>query len=449
MRYLSVATIIYSIFIWAFVGPILNIAKIFSDRVKRQLQGRADASSTKFLIELATLRMKAKNCAVFFCSSAGEFEQAKPIIDRLQKANVFTHVFFFSRSGVEFAEARQEESSYSLSPLDIMWTWGAIFSVLRPKTVILVRHEFWPAFLMAARQWATIALINGVPPSMLGREPKIKTKASAFLKKLLLGPQAKIYTVDQEGQDFYANTLGYKSSHLKIVGDSKYDRVFERVEHLRETSLETNTQLKKFWMGSKPILILGSAHLPDLNFILETLRHPKAPKVKLLVVPHDLSSRNIIDMTRLLKENNLISELYSEVEVLLLDKKQIESDAIVVDTLGRLSELYGVADLAWIGGAIHSKIHNVLEPAAWGVPMSSGTRYQNSQEAKILKEEGLLFCTNSRDQLIDKWHEQLQVASETGHSLTRVIKKFCGTSESIIRDLNIIEDQDARKTNHH
>ena len=412
--------------------PLAKLGSVLSDSLERQIHGRILSSDA--VVNMARHRRRHSRSVIFFCSSAGEYEQAKPLIDRFQEQDVYTFIFFFSQSGIEFAAARDEKSPYALAPIDAVWSWGAIFAALRPDAVMIVRHEFWPAFLWTAAQWCKIYIIDAVPPAMLGREFWLKTYASALSKRMMLGPDAVAYTVDASGTKYFKSNLRFSHQQIHECGDTKYDRVIERVTTLRSTSAQKAAELRALWNDpSAPILIVGSAHVPDMEVILPALKLLKL-KVRLLVVPHDLSSRNLSRITALITQSGRTSELMSEVDTQLLDRRKTEQDSIVVDSMGRLSELYAIGDIAWVGGAIHAKIHNVLEPAAWGLPISAGPRYKNSQEAKYLVERGAIQIAEEPKAAAAIWQKQIEHGDEYKLRVSSELHKMSGASDRIVSD---------------
>jgi 3-deoxy-D-manno-octulosonic-acid transferase len=412
--------------------PLAKLGSVLSDSLERQTHGRGITSES--ILEMARQRRRFARCVIFFCSSAGEYEQAKPLIDRFQEQQVYTHIFFFSQSGMEFAAARDEKSPYSLAPIDAVWSWGSIFAALRPDAVMIVRHEFWPAFLWTAAQWCKIYIIDAVPPAMLGREFWLKTYASAFSKRMMLGPEAVAYTVDASGTKYFKTNLKFPAQQIHECGDTKYDRVIERVTSMRATSAIKATELRALWNDpSTPILIIGSAHVADMEVVLPALKLMNM-KVRLLVVPHDLSSRNLSRISDLIMQAGRTSELMSEVDTQMLDHRKTEQNSIVVDSMGRLSELYAIGDLAWVGGAMHAKIHNVLEPAAWGLPISAGPRYKNSQEAKYLVERGAIQIADDPKSAAAIWQKQIDQGDEYKARVSSEIHKMSGASDRIVGD---------------
>ena len=130
---------LYSLLI-AGVACGLRLAAPFSKKVAQFLQNRG--LSPTVLAELQTLAASGRQTVLFFCSSAGEFEQAKPLIDRLCRQNQYAvHVLFFSESGIKYAVSRGEKLSYSKAPLDTVWNWNRFFAALNPRYTFVIKYE--------------------------------------------------------------------------------------------------------------------------------------------------------------------------------------------------------------------------------------------------------------------------------------------------------------------
>jgi 3-deoxy-D-manno-octulosonic-acid transferase len=416
--------------------PLSFVVSLFSDRMREQLMGRPKINTAT--IELARRRRGFDDCVVFFCSSAGEYEQAKPIIDRISKdENILCHVFFFSVSGMQFIKARGDDVSWTLSPPDHVWAWGSLFAALRPSKTIIIRHEVWPAFVSIASQWGPVVVVDAVVPSLWGRQAKWKQSLNLAIKAWLLRSVDKIFVVSRTDQEFFERWLKIPASKILVTGDTKYDRVIERAAQKRKTVEGLRQVFKESWRpeGCELSLIGGSVHLPDVQLILDAFSHESLHHVKILLVPHDVSSGNIGRIFEAVKNAKFSCELLSEVEASSFKFLGSHPRIILADEMGRLSDLYGVADFAWIGGAVHAKVHNILEPAAWGLPISCGSNFQNSQEAIALHNAQLLFTTSDSTKLRQYWVEKISQLDALGVKTHAFAKSMSGASDAVISSI--------------
>lgn len=413
--------------------PMARLVSIFSDRVRIQTLGRPKLRET--VLELASRRRKFDDCIVFFCSSAGEFEQAKPLIRRLSTSpNLLCHVFFFSASGAHFVKARNDDVSWTLAPADEIWAWGSIFAALRPSHTVIIRHEVWPSFLWTAKQWSQVLVVDAVVPSLWGRQAKWKENLSIAVKGWLLRSVDRVFVVSRHDQEFFERWLQIPASRISITGDTKYDRVLERAAEKREAVLLLRRQYQNVWHpdGCDVTLIGGSVHMPDVEILSSVIQNKELSRIKLMLVPHDVSATNIAKIYEFIRNSKLSCELLSEIESAGFNFSGEHPRIILVDEMGRLSDLYGVANLAWIGGAVHAKVHNVLEPAAWGLPVSCGVNFKNSQEAQALHDAGLLFASNDVGAVCRHLREALENLDLIGQKTFAFAKSMAGASDAIL-----------------
>ncbi len=425
--------IIWTMIVRWVVWPLTYVVRLVSDRVKEQVDARPVVRDLTIL--LAAERRRFGDCVVFFCSSAGEYEQAKPVIDRLVVGgDTFCHVFFFSVSGSKFLRARKDPVSWSMSPPDDAFLWGSLFAALRPSKTFVVRHELWPAFLWSAAQWGKVLIINAVVPSLWGRQGKWQEKINLGIKSWLFTFADLVCVVAQSDQDFFERWLRIPASKILISGDTKFDRVIERSRQKRLTVADQRELFRTRWRpaGCDLLLIGGSVHLPDIELMAGALSHKDLARVKILLVPHDISSGNVARIFERIRQLNFSCELLSEIENAEFEFTGEHPRVIIADEMGRLSELYGVADFAWVGGAVHGKIHNVLEPSAWGLPVSSGTNFQNSQEAVALHKAGLLFTAPDAQTLKTHWAGLLGDVAARGENTRLFAESLAGATTRVI-----------------
>lgn len=428
-----IAILLFSVVVRYLLWPISFIVAIFSDRVKHQLQGRS--SSHQDALELARRRRRFDDCIVFFCSSAGEYEQAKPLIDRINsQSNVLCHVIFFSVSGAKFITARKDSISWSLAPPDHVWAWSSLFAALRPSKTIVIRHEVWPVFTWVASQWGPVIIVDAVVPSLLGRQAKWKENLNLAIKAWLLKSVEQIFVVSADDAKFFEEWLRIPSERLFVVGDTKYDRVIERSRTQRLAVGELRTRFREVWSpdGTDLILIGGSVHLADVGLIMEVFAKPGLERVRMLLVPHDISSGNVARIYESVTNAGISCDLLSELESSKFKFLKAQPRVIVVDEMGRLSDLYGVADFAWVGGAVHAKVHNVLEPAAWGLPVSCGPEFQNSQEAIAMANSGVLFHSKEPEEIRKHWLQLFSELQVSGEKTRRLAESMAGASDKIL-----------------
>lgn len=369
-------------------------------------------------------RAKAERSYVFFCSSAGEYEQAKPLMKRLASdGSSFILIIFVSPSGTRFARSQKEDLPYFLAPGDGPRIWQSLAEAVKPDAWIVVRYELWPGFLAVAKHWAPVYLIDAVAaPSLQGNS------MARWLRRSLLTATHHIFTVGAGDQKFFRDVLTIEDEKLSITGDTKYDRVLERVDERRPQFEELREQLRAFLDGAR-VLVLGSAWPDDVRAFASIYGELKGiePKLKVIIAPHDLGADNIETMLKDLRGMQLC-----RVTEQGFGRANAQHDALFVDIIGVLPELYGLGHLAWVGGAMHFRVHNVLEPACRGIYVCFGPFHETSQEAKVLVAQGLAKVIGTGREFLD-WYKTLKWESYPPHQrLWQMVSQQRGASDRIV-----------------
>lgn len=397
----------------------------FNLSIARQIHGRRILPR-----ELEKIQRSARNApkrAIFFCSSAGEFEQALPLISRLEKRQVFTHTFLFSKSGVEFAEARKIKHSYSLAPFDLPWIWNSILSAISPDFGVVIRYELWPGFLISASRICPLYLVNVSHISGNG----------GFIRNRLLNYFSGIFVVSND-EVIKFNRIN-KSIKKAVVGDTKYDRVIERslensphIRELREKISET--------YADRAVIILGSCWDADLDIFFsawkqlsEKLRNHFA----IVIAPHDISKDHLNDIETKLRSINQDFIRFSR----WMNDPRLGHGGVflLVDTMGKLAELYGAAHGAMVGGAFHHKIHNVLEPASHALDVCFGPRYHSQKEAKLLVEMGIATVIETQEDLKNWLLRPSTERVKSGQRAYKQVKDLAGATDKILATIPEIQ----------
>lgn len=402
---------VYSMLILS-IYPVIKIFSLFSKSLKDQLINRKAFVCNKN-------KITSKRSVVFFVSSAGEYEQAKPIITRLQKTypNIYIFIFFFSVSGIKFIQKRGESVPYGLSPLDTVWNWKKVFTAVSPQVTIVIRHELWPAFLYVASQYSRLILVDA-------GNNNITKKKAGFLMSFLYSFFHDIFTTSPKDIDFFKGDS--EKSEIIFSGDTKYDRVLERIKEKKEEIDRLKSVFKKISKDHR-WFIIGSGWHKDIDVCLNAYLKIKEKSLwKIIIAPHDISDKMINWVIKQCDIRGLTYGLFSEINESLPN-----IDVIIINVMGKLSEIYGCADLGFVGGALHYKIHNVLEPAAHGLNIAFGPKYHNQKEAEILAEKGLAKVIENSDELFNWW-----ITAESNNNIIATVKELSGASDIIFNKIN-------------
>ena len=374
----TILTFIMSFFTLA----TLLALKVFSlfglEKAKNWLVPRKNIQ--KNLKSLERIHHLQRPVVLAYASSAGEYEQILPVLHRLMAEGWAPVITFFSPSGMKYATVRAEEIPWIPTPLDTIWHVKAFFDAIQPKLVLISKQELWPCFLWEASRRAKLILIDAAAPISKQAFSLLKNWLNCSFYRLFHG----IYCVSESDYAWFKQCLG-NSQRIHLAGDTKYDRAVERLI----LSKVQREKCRLSWLdrfGNQDVMLIGSAWPHDLKFVLEAFKHLEK-KPSLVIVPHEPSSIICNQMMDLLTNYGIKFSLFSKSE-------QTESEAVIVDQLGVLFDLYDIASWVWVGGAVTYQVHNVLEPTMRSIPTAFGKKYQNSQEARELVAKDLVFTSS-------------------------------------------------------
>lgn len=341
-----------------------------AEKIDRQIVGRISGPDSLAGIE-EKLKKENTEELIFFCSSAGEYEQALPVIASLARlCDARPLILFQSRSGIDYARKKGEPNPCALAPPDVLWRWYKFTAHRKIKATFVIRHEWWPSFLYHFSKIGPLYLIDAAVPA---RNPfsRHRNRGRAWLARFF----TKIFTIDEKSTQFFSETLQIDNNKIQQTGDTKFDRVMDRAQ----AAFLTNDMRQKIerHVRNRKIIVAGSIYQEDIEFLARTFEENPAlcQTWSVVAVPHH------IDPTT-------VKKLYDRLT-------NLGDTFIVIPELGVLAELYSIADVAWIGGACHNKVHNVLEAAAHGAVLACGVNFTNSREAVAMNQSGLLYATNS------------------------------------------------------
>ncbi|NRA65154.1 MAG: hypothetical protein HRU19_11770 [Pseudobacteriovorax sp.] len=403
------------------IGLLIAIASYVFPSLRPQANGRRYSQGQWDHMEVWAASYGKR--ILFFVSSAGEYEQALPLVDRLEARSPDLGIcfVFFSQSGIRFARTQNEPRLCLKAPWDDVFIWRRVFSVIRPSQVFVVRYELWPGFLSVAAGYGTVVLINAVIHRRLGWFEK-KLKAS------LLRYIDAIFTVNESDKSMFQDLAPHLEDRMWAIGDTKYERVLQRTIERKELWLSLKSELDKKW-GERHRMILGSAWHKEVELFLNSVDDIKTKYglLPVIIAPHDVSAEMIAWIEQRCDAKSLSWARFSRMETL-----QKNTDILIVDKIGILPELYGCADYAMVGGALHHRVHNVLEPAVRGLSICFGPLYHTSMEAVKLANEGLATIVESKESFLE-WILQVgQKENSINSKMNHFINENCGVSEKIL-----------------
>ena len=366
-------SIFYNIIFLPTLFLILQILGFFNQKVKKGIVGRRRVFE-ELIIATRQLNSNRKN-VWFHSASLGEFEQAKPIIEKLkEKQNVNIIITFFSPSGYENSRKYPYADLISYLPFDTISNADKFVRIVKPDLAIIMRYDIWPNIIYKLREFNIPAFI--VDATM--RKDSLRTLP--FLRsfhKALFSNISKFLTVSESDANGF-KLFNCSSETIKIVGDTRFDRVLQKSIQSRDKKLINQSVIQ-----DKKVFVAGSTWEQDEAVILPAFaKLAKFDKDTMLIIaPHE---------PNLLHLEAIENEFAGVLKTIRFSHLNNYSDerVIIVDSIGILLTLYTYADVAFVGGSFKQNVHNVLEAAVYGIPVIFGPHIEHSQEAKRLHERG-------------------------------------------------------------
>lgn len=374
--------VIYDFIFLPLVYGSFKFLSFFNSKVKEGLAGRKDLFEVLF--EKARNLDRNKKLVWVHSSSLGEFEQAKPIVERIKKefnANVL--VTFFSPSGYKNSIKYPYADIVSYLPFDTKKNAAKFLDTAKPDLFLLMRYDVWPNFVneLNKRNIPSFIVDATMRKNSHRKWPIVRQFHRSVFKNF-----TKILTVSEKDSVNFKD-FNVKDGQLKAVGDTRFDRVYKKSIQAKEKKLFP----EKFFEGKK-VFVFGSSWEADeevvLPAFLKLLKYDSS--VVMIIAPHEPS------VLKLEKLENQFSGIAECIRFSFLNNYSGEN-IIIIDSIGILLTLYFYADVAYVGGSF-KQVHNVLEPAVYGPPVLFGPKIENSQEALYLSDNnGGLIIHNKRE----------------------------------------------------
>ncbi len=363
--------------------PLLGLAAPLSPKLGQGVRGRRGAIAA--LEAWARESRDASRPLVWVhAPSVGEGLMAQAIVSALRELRPEVQVAFtyFSPSAERIA-ARVGADVAGYLPWDVRSEVGRALDALRPGVIAFVRTEIWPVLgREATRRGVRHVLVNAV----LGAGSSRLRAGSRFL----LGPAYR--RLDAVGAVAKADAarfalLGVSPERVRVTGDARFDQVWARVVRLREAgATERLPLLRRLNDGVATTVVAGSTWPADEARLVPAFARARAAgPLRLIVAPHEPTEAHLVGVERALDAAGVTHARLAAVEA----SDAPLPEAVVVDRVGVLADLYAIADVAYVGGGFgHDGLHSVVEPAALGVPVLYGPRHGNAREADALAWAG-------------------------------------------------------------
>ena len=345
-----------------FYHLFLGIAARFSKKAGRWSDGRKKAQH-----RLGQYATSAHGKKIWIhCASLGEFEQARPLIEKIRAEHPGHKLIltFFSPSGFDVRRYYEGVDFVGYLPLDTASDAERFIGRMKPSLVIWVKYEYWFHFLNELnKRHIPIVLISAV-----FRPDSIFFKWYGGLHREMLGYFEHIF-VQNESSKALLQTIGIDS---ETCTDTRFDSVYNVMSRHKEMEKVQN------FKGDQKVMIAGSTWPRDADMICDMInKDPFDIQMKYIIAPHNVTKATVdYILTKIKKRKTVLTGLR-------IDNAH-KFEVIIIDSVGLLSSLYYYADIAYVGGGFNASVHNILEPAVYGMPVIFGPHYQKSEEAKAL-----------------------------------------------------------------
>lgn len=359
----------------------------------------------------------------FHASSLGEFEQGRPLMEKIRKEYPQYKILltFFSPSGYEVRKNYEGADVICYLPFDNKKDVRLFLDLARPVMAIFIKYEFWANYLteLKKRQIPTFII------SAIFRREQLFFKGYGKKYLNLLFCFNHIFVQDEASKQLL-NEFGV--TNVTACGDTRFDRVIDVFNQAKQLPLvEKFAQLAK---DQKQLtLVAGSSWPQDEEIFVKYFN--AHPDMKLIIAPHEIHKEHIASIQNLLKRTSVMLSQATEESI-------AKADCIIVDSFGLLSSIYRYGDIAYIGGGFGSGIHNTLEAAVYGVPVIIGPKYQKFKEARDLIACGGAFSVTDAagfDALMNTFRNDEDFLATAGKASGTYVMSNKGATEVIAAEL--------------
>lgn len=397
-----------------FASQVVKLLALFSPKIKLFVDGRKEVFTT------LQNQIHPKDKSIWFhAASLGEYEQGLPVIEKIKVLfpNHKIVVTFFSPSGYEVRKNNTVADATVYLPLDTKSNAKKFIKAINPEMVFFIKYEYWPNYLNELKKLQIKTyLISGI-----FREKQAFFKwYGGFYRNAL--KTFDYFFVQNDSSKKLIQSIGF--NNVKVSGDTRFDRVVSILE--RDNSLDFIEQFK----NNQTTIVIGSSWPKDENLLIQYINNT-SENVKFIIAPHNIHKSEIVNLQSLIKKKTV---LFSEKEAYNLADFQV----FIIDTIGILTKIYSCADIAYVGGGFGNPgVHNILEPATFGVPIVIGPNYSHFAEATALvHQEGCISISN-QNELNDAFNLLIKNEDERyekGHICSTFVQMNKGATSIILKD---------------
>ena len=355
----------------------------------------------------------------FHAASLGEFEQGRPLIEKIRAKYPDYKILltFFSPSGYEVRKNYRGADVVCYLPFDKPRNVKKFLDISNPVMAFFIKYEFWKNYLDELNK----RRIPVYSVSSIFRKDQIFFKWYGGTYRNVLKNFDYLF-VQNEASRRFLSKIGINK--VTVVGDTRFDRVLQIREEAKELPL-----VEKF-KGDSFTLVAGSSWGPDEDLFLEYFN--THPEMKLIIAPHVIDENHLVEIISKLKR--------PYVRNTRADERNVQkADCLIIDCFGLLSSIYRYGEVAYIGGGFGVGIHNTLEAAVYGIPVVFGPKYQKFMEAKqLIEAQGAFSISNYEElgSLFDRFLTDEHFHRETGSNAGFYVTNNAGATDKVLSMIN-------------
>jgi len=403
----------------ALYSAIAGVASLFSIKARRWVRGRRGWRE-----RLRSFSRGEGKAVWVHCASLGEFEQGRPVIEKIRKEHPDWKVVitFFSPSGYEVRKDYSGADLVMYLPVDLPGNVDFFLDRVRPDLALIVKYEFWYNYLdELKRRNIPTYLVSGI-----FRPDHYFFRWYGRFARGVFSVFNRIFVQDEQSGRLL-QSIGY--GRYLVTGDTRFDRVSQIAAAARDLPV-----IEQF-RGNEPLFVAGSSWDDDEDIIIRYI-NARSGAMKWVIAPHEIDEAHLGRIEKRLGPGTIRYSRYSE--------KDSECRVMIIDNIGMLSSVYRYASMAAVGGGFGRGIHNILEPACWGIPVLFGPNHGRFREAIHLIDRGGATSFNDFETFsaaVEKYLSDPDALKAAGKACASYISENKGSTDKVYNE--IFDNQDA------
>ncbi len=404
--------ILYSIGISAY-AKLIRFASLTNTKAKKLVEGRQQWKEK--LKEIP----ENKQVCWFHSASLGEFEQGRPLIEKIKTLypDIFILLTFYSPSGYEIRKNYKNADLITYLPADTIQNARYFIRFAHPDIAIFIKYEFWYNFIHYAHKNGV--KLYGISTLFRNGQVFFKPWGKWFRKHLH-------YFEHFFAQNTYSANIAaqYGINNISVSGDTRYDRV------AAIASQNSNIEKVNSFAADHFTLVAGSSWPPEHEMLIK-LCNQGPEDIKFIIAPHELKEKQYEHIEKNIEATAVRLSKATESQI-------AKARVLIIDSIGLLSKLYRYGHIALIGGGFGKGIHNVLEPAVYGLPVIFGPAYKKFHEAVSMVENDIAFPVENYEQLkkeVEKLHDNKEYFNEKSTQTRLFVEGQLGATDMILQEI--------------